>query len=140
MRRIAEALGFEQKTEYQLIKKDDFAIGKGGEVDFVWLKKIPLVEQPVPVVGFEIETSGRASKHLKGDVYNLFCLHSALGVVLFIKEGFADSKLEGAKAAVKRYSELLFRNARILTWTDEDVEKIDAEKLEQEMSSSNKNT
>ena len=124
LEKIAESLGFTQVSEYP-VSSEESERGKVGKIDFVWLMDIPLVEQPIPVVGFEIETSVRASKHLKGDVYNLFCLNSALGIVLFIKKGFTPRKLEGHKNAIKRYSKLLFTNARILAWTEEDIERLE---------------
>jgi len=130
--RIAKSLGFRQEKEYPLRTKESER-GRIGKVDFVWLKDIPLVGA-IPVVGFEIETSWRTSKHLKGDVYNLFCLNSAVGIVLFIKEGFDAPELKGHMDAVKRYSKLLFTNSRTLAWTEEDVEK-----LEQELFSLNTN-
>jgi len=127
LERIAKEWNFTQKSEYRLIR-EDFGGGKGADIDFVWLMKTSGVDDPIPIVGFEIETGKRASKHLKGDVYNLLCLRPALGIVLFIKEGFASKKLqrklERHKEAINRYSELLFKDARILAWTDEDIEKL----------------
>ena len=124
--KIAESLGFRQESEYPLRTKKSER-GTIGKVDFVWLKDIPIVGK-IPVVGFEIESSWRTSKHIKGSVFNLICLNSAVGIVLFKKEGFDANELRGHINAVKRYSKELSTHSKILAWTEEDVEKL-VEKL-----------
>lgn len=69
-------------------------------MDLVWFYGlrtcIPAIGTEIPVVGFEIETSWRTRKHIKGDVFNLLELSPAFGVILFLDEGFInDSKLRG---------------------------------------------
>ena len=59
-----EAAGYEVATEYSL---------SGGRLDVVWgmPSPIPSVDRLLPVVGFEIESSWRTRKHIKGDLLNL---------------------------------------------------------------------
>ena len=125
LEKVAKSLGFRQESEYPL-RTEESERGAIGKIDFVWLKDIPLVGA-IPIVGFEIETSWRTSKHLKGDVFNLICLNSAVGIVLFIKEGFDASELRSHIDAVKRYSEILSTHSRILAWTEDDVDRLEQE-------------
>lgn len=43
----------------------------GGRLDVVWTQEVPIWPRPLPVVGFEIESSWRTRKHVKGDFLNL---------------------------------------------------------------------
>jgi hypothetical protein len=120
---IARKLGFRQVSDYP-ISKEEHERGVIGLIDYVWLKDIPLVGE-VPIVGFEKETSWRTSKHLKGDIYNLLCLDSSVGVILFIKTGFYASDLRGHIDSVKRYAKIFSPNSRILAWTEKDIEELE---------------
>lgn len=122
MRKISDSLGFRQVSEYQ-IRKQEFGKGAIGEIDYVWLKDVPLIGE-IPVIGFEIESSWRTSKHLKGDIFNLLCLNSAVGVVLFLEEGFDTNELKTHMEAIKRYAEVFSTHSRILAWTEKDIEKL----------------
>jgi hypothetical protein len=54
----------------------------------VWLLRpavpIPGVDEALPVAGFEIESSSRTRKHIKGDYPNLADLGAALGVIVLL--------------------------------------------------------
>jgi hypothetical protein len=55
----------------------------GGRIDVVWLWEGP-ERFPVrlPLVGFEVESSWRTRKHIKGDLLNLMDLQPALGIIV----------------------------------------------------------
>src|SRR6266571_7056170 len=60
----------------------------GGRVDIVWLWQGPSsFPSALPIVGFEVESSWRTRKHLKGDFLNLLDLQPALGVIVLLGEG-----------------------------------------------------
>lgn len=63
LKRVSDSLGFRQVSEYP-IRKQEFERGAIGKIDYVWLKDVPLIGE-IPVIGFEIESSVRMSKHLK---------------------------------------------------------------------------
>jgi len=101
----------------------------GGRVDLVWFYEfkpsIPHVSKKLPVVGFEIETSWRTRKHIKGDIFNLLELSPACGVILFLSEGFGeDSKLRGNIKAAKKYVRGFSGICRIFVWTEKEIEEI----------------
>jgi hypothetical protein len=121
---VGKALGYKSKREKRT---------EGGTVDLVWLinhKEIPHLKK-IPVVGFEIETSWRTRKHLKGDIFNLLALSPALGVILFLTKGFTDkSEVEGNISAAKRYAKSYSGISNIEVWTEEQVKRIYKKVLE----------
>jgi hypothetical protein len=80
--RAGRKLGFEVAHEYPV---------PGGRIDLVWLLPatigIPGVDAPLPAVGFEIESSWRTRKHIKGDYLNLHDLGASLGVIVLLGDG-----------------------------------------------------
>ena len=115
-------------AQLKLVQKEEVATN-GGRVDLVWYHtfepNIQHLDPKLPMVGFEIETSWRTRKHIKGDIFNLLELSPALGVILFLSKGFRDdSQLRGNVDAAKRYVSRFSGFSRILVWTDRDVEKI----------------
>ncbi|MDQ4145726.1 MAG: hypothetical protein M3198_18675 [Actinomycetota bacterium] len=56
------ALGYEVAVEYPV---------PGGRIDVVWLTRLPFRREALPVVAFEVESSWRTRKHVKGDLLNL---------------------------------------------------------------------
>lgn len=114
---IAEAgraMGFEVRTEYPV---------PGGRLDVVWSlhpsRPIPHFDGSIPVVGFEIESSWRSRKHVKGDLLNLQDCGVALGVIVLAGSGAKEDSLRRfAKALVDR------PGARMLIWTEEDVRSL----------------
>jgi len=69
----------------------------------------------VPVVGFEIESSWRSRKHVKGDFLNLQDSGVALGVIVLAGSGEKDDLRRFAHALVDR------PGTKVLIWTDDDV-------------------
>ena len=118
---IASRLGLVQEKEVPT---------NGGIVDFVWYcvlkESVPQIGNRLPVVGFEVETSWRTRKHIKGDLFNLLELSPALGVILFLHEGFKEdeAKLNGNVDAAKRYAAGFSGISRIVVWTSKDVADI----------------
>jgi hypothetical protein len=103
--------GFEIVLEYPV---------RGGRLDVVWTwapaSPFPGLERPVPVVGFEVESSWRTRKHVKGDLLNLHDAGVGLGVIVLAG---TDPKDEG----LRRFAELLVDRPgpTVLVWTAEDV-------------------
>lgn len=117
---LAQRLGVKCKEEMPT---------NGGRVDLVWFYEfkpsVPHVGNKLPLVGFEIETSWRTRKHIKGDIFNLLELSPACGVILFLSEGFKqNSKLRGNIEAAKRYARGFSGICRIFVWTEKEIEKI----------------
>jgi len=98
-----------------------------GDLDLVWYLEIDLPGlelHRLPIVGFEIETSWRTRKHIKGDLFNLQKLHPALGIVILLEEGFEDEKkFRGLLQTTNRYAR---DEGFILVWTEEQLEKLKA--------------
>jgi hypothetical protein len=105
------ALGLGVEREYPV---------PGGRIDVVWLWDGP-ESFPVrlPLVGFEIESSWRTRKHLKGDLMNLMDLQPALGVIVLAGEG---AKVEGTRAFARL---MVARHAaRVEIWDEEQIEAL----------------
>jgi hypothetical protein len=118
-RKVTEALlrkggelGFEAVAEYPV---------QGGRLDVVWLLRpaitIPGVDEALPIVGFEIESSWRTRKHIKGDYLNLADLGAALGVIVLLGDGKDVD-------ATRRFASILVDRpgSRILVWSERDVD------------------
>jgi len=102
---------------------------EGGEIDHVWFidfgSTLPYFGSKIPIIGFEIETSWRTRKHIKGDIFNLITLNSAFGVVLFLKAGFRnESQFKGNIDAARRYTESFDGRRKIFVWSEEDVNNL----------------
>ena len=104
-----------------------------GSIDLIWFTKIDHpnnTKYMLPVVGFEIETSNRTRKHLKGDILNLINLSCSLGVIVLVERGFDRTKgkarkdFEGNKRAIEKYVKSLAGVANLQVWTASDVEKL----------------
>lgn len=114
-------------AQLKLVQEEE-VVTNGGRIDIVWYYTFkldtPYLGPKLPIVGFEIETSWRTRKRIKGDIFNLLELSPALGVILFLSKGFRDdSQLRGNVDAAKRYVSSFSGFSRILIWTDRDVEK-----------------
>jgi hypothetical protein len=96
---------------------------QGGRLDVVWLLRpaatIPGVDGALPVAGFEIESSWRTRKHIKGDYLNLADLGAALGVIVLL----GDSE---EVDATRRFATILVDRPgpRILVWSERDVDML----------------
>lgn len=110
------AQGFDVVAEYPV---------KGGRLDVVWTwtpaGQVPGLDAAVPVVGFEVESSWRTRKHVKGDLLNLTDAGVALGVIVLAGDTEKDT-------ALRRFTELLVDRPgpRILVWTAADVQNLAA--------------
>jgi hypothetical protein len=120
LQEIASKLGVIQEREVHT---------NGGRIDLVWYYafeyELPSIGLKLPLLGFEVESSWRNRKHIKGDIFNLLELSPALGVILFLSEGFSDvSKLKGNVEAAKRYAKNYSGVSRIGVWTDKEVDEL----------------
>lgn len=102
----------------------EFAVN-GGRLDVVWtwdpVLPIPGLVGSLPVVGFEIESSWRTRKHVKGDLLNLQDAGVALGVIVLAGADTRDESLRRfATSLVDR------RGTRVLIWTEDDVRALAA--------------
>lgn len=108
------ALGLEPVTEYPV---------PGGRIDVVWLWRaptdIPGVADPLPIAGFEVESSWRTRKHIKGDLVNLQDLACAFGAIVLLGDG-ADVE------STRRFaSQLVDRpGSRIVVWSETDLAEL----------------
>jgi hypothetical protein len=120
-RRVVEALsikgselGFTVQREYPV---------RGGRLDVVWLlptlRALPGVGGLLPIVGFEIESSWRTRKHLKGDYLNLYDLGASVGVLVLLGDGDdVESTRRFAQTLVDR------PGPRVLVWSEQDVKNL----------------
>lgn len=102
----------------------EFAV-PGARIDVVWLWRppipIPGVSDPLPLVGFEVESSWRTRKHIKGDMVNLQDLACALGVIVLLGSGDdVESTRRFASQRVDR------PGCRIIVWSEADLAELGA--------------
>ncbi len=84
-------------------------------------RPIPGVEEDLPVVAFEVESSWRTRKHVKGDLLNLQDAAVALGVIVLAGADPKDDSLRRfATSLVDR------PGSRVVVWTDADVRALAA--------------
>jgi len=108
---VGRRMEFTTVTEYAV---------PGGRLDVVWLweppSPIPGVVGAIPVAGFEIESSWRTRKHVKGDLLNLQDAGVALGVIVLAGADARDDSL-------RRFAETLVDRPgqTVLVWTHDDV-------------------
>lgn len=112
---VGERMGFSAVTEFAV---------DGGRLDVVWtwdpVTPIPGLVGSLPVIGFEIESSWRTRKHVKGDLLNLQDA-VALGVIVLAGADARDESLRRfATSLVDR------RGTRVLIWTEGDVRALAA--------------
>lgn len=105
-------LGYQVATEYPV---------QGGRLDVVWILHVPKVfgDHPPLAAAFEIESSWRTRKYLKGDYLNLFDAGAAVGVLVLLGEG------EDVEAT-RRFAEVLVERPgpRILVWSEADLKQL----------------
>lgn len=106
-----ERRGFAPVVEYPI---------PGGRLDVVWTlplsAPVPGFERPIPVVGFEVESSWRTRKHVKGDLLNLADAGVAVGVIVLAGDDPRDESLRRFAAGL-----VARPGPQVLIWTTEDV-------------------
>jgi hypothetical protein len=117
LEKIGEVLGFTTQREWEIPM---------GRIDLVWLVNLPThLPQSnikhIPVVAFELETSWRTRKHIKGDILNLEAINVPVGVIVQ-QIGLADDprQVEALIRNTREFVKSLGKTA-IVIWTDEDV-------------------
>ena len=118
---IGERLGFISEKEHRT---------EMGIIDFDWFVDKSYFKR-IPIIGFEIETSWRTRKHLKGDIMNLLSLSPAIGIILLLKSGFSnigdfekEADFKGNLKAVEKYAKSFGGVSKILVWTEDEVNKL----------------
>ncbi len=120
-RRVIDAL-CTKGAELGFIAQREYPV-PGGRLDVVWLLPVldalPGLASRPPVVGFEIESSWRTRKHLKGDYLNLHDLGAAVGVLVLLGDGDdVDATRRFAQSLVDR------PGPRVLVWSEREVQQL----------------
>lgn len=115
------ARGFDVLVEYPV---------PGGRIDVVWALTAKAVDLPgvsaaLPIVAFDVESSWRTRKHIKGDYLNLFDLGAALGVIVLLGDG---EDVEGTR----RFAQLHVDRPgpTVVVWTDADLARLASNELD----------
>lgn len=113
---VGRRMGWSVRTEYAV---------PGGRLDVVWVWEpalpMPGLEDPVAVAGFEIESSWRTRKHVKGDLLNIQDAGVALGVIVLAGADPRDQSLRRFAASLVERP-----GPRVLVWTEADVRALAA--------------
>jgi len=119
---LGEKLGFETSEEWKT---------KIGSIDYVWYIEFPFnfpetKTKRIPIIGFEVETSSRTRKHLKGDILNLLELSPSIGILIILEEGFKGKKrdFDGNVKAVKKYAEGFNSLSNIFVWSEKELKEL----------------
>lgn len=120
LEKYGQRLGFMTQREWPIFL---------GRIDLVWYKELPIQlpqtkTNKIPLVGFEVETSWRTRKHIKGDILNIQTLKAPLGIILQQTSG-DDSPTDVANLV--RNSRNFLREqglSNILIWTEADLVKL----------------
>ena len=126
---LGKVLGFKSMRKWRI---------PNAELDLVWYVDVPFkfslfakYDNKCPVAAFEIETSGRTEKHLKGDIVNLILFPTFLSVIILLKEGYntRDTTItyKGNKKTVEQLSKVL-TGGKVQVWDIEDIDKLLKEK------------
>ncbi len=94
---------------------------QGGRIDVAWLwnSQIPGAEGDLPIVAFEVESSWRTRKHIKGDLLNLQDACPLVGVLVLLGDG------QEVESTRRFASQLANRpGCRIVVWSEEDVDAL----------------
>lgn len=95
-------------------------------IDLVWQLRLPVKlphhdENQITIAGFEIETSWRTRKHIKGDIVNLNSLHAPLSVI--VQQTSTKDNAQDVYALIENVRNSLnyLGASSIQIWTNEDV-------------------
>jgi len=105
---IGKANGFQCKNEYEILMQEPWGIL--AKIDHVWLKRIPILDQDIPVVAFEITRSiGKLwnKKMMKGDLTNLRLSQASIGVLVVPVERWKQEPPHGYDLFVNRMDDYL---------------------------------
>lgn len=110
-----ERFGLHPVTEYPV---------PGGRIDVVWLWRSPFAlpgvdTRDLPIAGFEVESSWRTRKHLKGDFLNLQDLAASLAVLVLLGDG---EEVQATRRFAQAFAER--PGARVVVWTDHELEQL----------------
>lgn len=117
LEKVGEAMGFYTQREWPIPM---------GRIDLVWLVILPTYLPQsalthIPVVAFELETSWRTRKHIKGDILNLEAINVPVGVI--VQRTGSEDNPKQVDALIRNTREFITKTgkAAIVIWTDEDV-------------------
>ena len=105
---IGKAHGFLCENEHKIMAEQPWGIL--AIIDHVWFKRIPILEQNIPVVAFEITTTISklwTMKLMKGDLTNLRLLQASCGVLIVPKERWKENPPQGYENFVNRMENYL---------------------------------
>ncbi len=117
LEKVGNVMGFHTQREWEIPM---------GRIDLVWLVNLPtsLPQSEltrIPVVAFELETSWRTRKHIKGDILNLEAINVPVGVI--IQQTGSEDDPRQVEALIRNTREFIksLGKTAIVIWTDEDV-------------------
>jgi len=113
-------LGFQIRREWPVTM---------GRIDLVWYQELPVVlpqlaSNHIPIVAFEIETSWRTRKHLKGDILNFQILQPVIGIIVQQTGPDDDPRqVDGLVRNTRKYLQTLSKSS-LMVWTDADIQSL----------------
>jgi hypothetical protein len=100
-----------------------------GRIDLIWYLELPVTlpqaeVNKIPVVGFELETSWRTRKHIKGDILNLQTISLPVGII--IQQTTERDDPQKVKNLIKNTLAYIKESGRssIAIWTDREVRSL----------------
>jgi len=120
-RSIAQQLeGLGTDLGFQVEKEVPVAVGR---LDQVWFhpftRSVEGLPARIPVIAFELESSWRTRKHVKGDLMNLAASGASLGILVICGTSRDDDQLRNAAS---RFVDALGSGQRVVVWSERDVE------------------
>ena len=121
---LGSFLGFHCKREYEIPL---------GRIDLVWYTELPSVIpgyplRNIPAAGFEIESSWRTRKHIKGDIVNLQALGAPISVIIQLTSSSDDPKKVQALVRNTKNSLDDLGASKIIVWTEKEIMEISKHK------------
>jgi hypothetical protein len=115
-----EKLGFKTQREWPIPM---------GRIDLIWYLELPVAlpqtnVKIIPVVGFELETSWRTRKHIKGDILNL--LTASLPVGIIIQQTGDEGDYQKVQNLIRNTQSYIKKSGKstIFVWTNSDVREL----------------
>ncbi len=117
LEKVGGVMGFNTQREWEIPM---------GRIDLVWLVDLTTYLPQsdltqIPVAAFELETSWRTRKHIKGDILNLEAMNVPVGVI--IQQTGSEDDPRQVEALIRNTREFIknLGKTAIVIWTDEDV-------------------